>query len=268
MKGKNRFSMLPLVAALGLAWAAELPAQPPAPGAVSPAREPVWLGVAVSPVPEAVKAQLPEEAGGGLLVRQVVKDSPADRAGLRRHDVLVRFNGQPLSSPRDLVQRVRNSRPGDKITLEVVRGGQVRKVEATLESRRPPVPRHRRPTPPRTAPAPGVQSRVWESFQSLSVVKNPDGKYTAVVEFLDDEGNRQRLEYQGTRDEISAQVRQEKALPEGLRRQLLDALSDRVPDFPMEFPAFPEWPRFPAFDDDFFAPPPWWNRQGPRGFWD
>ena len=110
---------------------------------------------------------------------------------------------------------------------------------------------------------------MWESFQSLSVVKNPDGKYSAVVEFLDSDGNKKRFEYEGTRDEISTQVRKEKELPSALKRQLLDALSDRLPVMPMDIPDFPEMPDFRELERQFFAPPPWFRQQqGRPGFWD
>jgi hypothetical protein len=106
----------------------------------------------------------------------------------------------------------------------------------------------------------------------MSVTKNPDGKYSAVVEYMDN-GEKKRFEYEGTRDEISAKVKKEKELPDGLRQQLLDALSDRLPALPqMQMPPFPDFPEFPDFrqlERDFFAPPPWFNQQAPRrNFWD
>ncbi len=267
---KKPFVLLPLVAALGLGWHISAQARPSTSPPSAGATAPVWLGVAVTPVPEAVRAQLPESVaeGTGVLVRQVVPGSPAERAGLKRNDLLLSFGGEPLTRPGDLVRRVRSAKPGDKVTIELLRRGKPMQVEVTLEDRfahvrRPPL--RRPPTPPLGGPADQVQ--VWEQFQSLSVVKNPDGNYTAVVEYLDEKGDKKRFEYQGTRDEISAQVRKERALPDGLKQQLLDALSDRMPSLPMAWPEFPDIPRLPGLDDDFFAPPPWWG-PGRRGFWD
>ncbi len=260
---KKRLVLIPLVAAIGLAVGGEAVAQP-AP-ASAPASAPAWLGVAIGPVPQAVQAQLPEGVADnqGLLVRRVMPHSPAKAAGIQRNDVLLSYNGEKLFSPRDLVSRVRSAKPGDKATIELVRHGKPMKVGVTLESRRQSMAKRHRPGTP---PAP-FQSRTWESFQSLSVVKKPDGKYSAVVEFLDENGNKKRFEYEGTRDEIRSQVRKERELPSAMKQQLLDALSDRMPAFPpMQMPAFPDFPRFPDFNDDFFAPPPWWN-QGQRGYW-
>jgi len=238
--------------------------------------EPAWLGVAIGPVPQVVQAQLPDTIADnqGLMVMRVVPGSPAEKGGIRQHDVLLTYNGEKLFAPRDLVERVRGAKPGDKVKLEVVRHGKPVTVEVELESRQPPARLRRPPSPPpmqapRTPGAPQVESRVWESFQSMSVMKNPDGKYSAVVEFLDSDGNKKRFEYQGTRDEISTQVKKEKELPDALKRQLLDALSDRMPVMPMDFPAFPEMPDFRELEREFFAPPPWFRQQqGRPGFWD
>ena len=275
---KKSLMLLPLAAAMGLA---ALPAgayePPPAPQAQAPQQGPAWLGVAVGPVPQAVQAQLPETIAPnqGLMVMRVVPGSPADKAGIQPNDVLIAFNGEKLFSPQDLVQRVRAAQGGDKVTVEVIRHGQPKKIEVTLESRRPPA-RMNRPTPWRMAPRPGLnppgaapQSRtqMWESFQSMSVVKGPDGKYTAVVEYLDPQGNKKRFEYQGTREEIQAQVKKERTMPEELRQQLLDALSDRTPAFPQNFPDFPDFPDIRQLEREFFQPPPWFGRGGPANPW-
>ncbi|RTZ73772.1 MAG: hypothetical protein DSZ00_05655 [Gammaproteobacteria bacterium] len=275
---KKKLLMIPLVAAMAMAIGGPVNAQPsqvapPPPATMS---EPAWLGVAIGPVPQAVQAQLPDTIvdNQGLMVVRVVPGSPAEKGGIKQHDVLLTYNGEKLFAPSDLVKRVHNAKPGDKIKLEVIRHGKPVTVEVELESRQPPAHLRRPPSPPpmqapRGPGAPQVESRVWESFQSLSVVKNPDGKYSAVVEFLDSDGNKKRFEYEGTRDEISTQVRKEKELPSALKRQLLDALSDRLPVMPMDIPDFPEMPDFRELERQFFAPPPWFRQQqGRPGFWD
>jgi membrane-associated protease RseP (regulator of RpoE activity) len=272
---KKKLFVIPLVAAMALALGSPASAQQPQVASPAPAAmsAPTWLGVAIGPVPQAVQAQLPDtmDQGQGLMVMRVVPGSPAERGGIRQHDVLVAFNGDKLFSPNDLVERVRNAKAGDKVALEVIRHGKPVKVEVELASRQPPANLRRPPSSPpmQASPSTGkprVESRVWENFQSLSVVKNPDGKYSAVVEFLDSTGNKKRFEYEGTRDEISTQVKKEKELPDPLKQQLLDALSDRMPALPMDFPPFPEMPDFRALERELFAPPPWFRQQGRPGF--
>jgi len=73
-------------------------------------------------------AGLPER--DGLLVRGVVDDSPAARAGLRRGDLLVSAAGRPLGGVDDLFDALDTA--GDALTLGVVRGADEREVEVAV----------------------------------------------------------------------------------------------------------------------------------------
>ena len=83
------------------------------------------LGIGVSPLPELLTSHLPDVIGKGrgVLVSEVVADSPAAKAGLQKHDVLVRYGDQDLYSPEQLVKRVRNDAPGNEVQIEYVRAG-------------------------------------------------------------------------------------------------------------------------------------------------
>jgi putative serine protease PepD len=69
-------------------------------------------------------------AGGGVRLASVVTGGPADAAGLRPGDVLVRFDGQQLTGPTDLIALVRKHPPGAAITVAYRRGGT--EVNATV----------------------------------------------------------------------------------------------------------------------------------------
>ena len=71
---------------------------------------------------------LPER--DGLLVRGVVEDSPAGRAGIERGDLLVAASGSPLSSIDDLFDALEN---GGTLTLGVLRGTDERDVDVILQ---------------------------------------------------------------------------------------------------------------------------------------
>jgi len=90
------------------------------------------LGLALAP-PRAARRMraavgLPER--DGLLVRGVVEDSPAGRAGLERGDLLVAAAGSPLTSVDDLFDALEN---GGTLTLGVLRGADERDVDVILQ---------------------------------------------------------------------------------------------------------------------------------------
>ena len=62
--------------------------------------------------------------------------SPAERAGLQGGDVIVRFGDVDVKTLEDLTFALRGKRPGDRVPVVIVRDGQRREVEATLEERR------------------------------------------------------------------------------------------------------------------------------------
>jgi serine protease Do len=80
------------------------------------------LGVALAPSRHARRMRsavgLPER--DGLLVRGVVKDSPAERAGLQRGDLLVNAHDRPLTAVDDLFDALEAA--GDELSLTLVRG--------------------------------------------------------------------------------------------------------------------------------------------------
>ena len=72
----------------------------------------------------------------GVRLGGVRPGSPADRAGLRAGDVIVRFAGVAVRTLDDLVFALRSRRPGDAVEVSYLRDGTERAVQATLEERR------------------------------------------------------------------------------------------------------------------------------------
>lgn len=115
MLGVMRALWLALLAACSSAPAPApaTPAPAPAPqlAADRPAANgPSWIGVRVEEQPARIS--------------QVIKGAPADRAGLRIGDEVVAIDGAPIASGPAFVQRVKGTRNGDALAMEVVRGGQ------------------------------------------------------------------------------------------------------------------------------------------------
>jgi len=100
-----------------------------------------WIGLVCRPLDEALRAQLNLSPGEGLVVADVVEDSPAARAGIKRHDVVVKVNGKSIKSIDDLVAAVEVAQDRKAVTLELIRGGKSRQVKVTPAKRSEPVPR-------------------------------------------------------------------------------------------------------------------------------
>jgi serine protease Do len=73
----------------------------------------------------------------GVGVREVVKGSPAEKAGLRANDVIVRFDGEPVTSVRKLTRLIEESAPEHVTRVTVLRGGAEQELSATLARREP-----------------------------------------------------------------------------------------------------------------------------------
>jgi len=92
-----------------------------------------WLGVTIEPVSEELLAQLPIEKGAGLILKSVVPDGPAARAGLQKNDVLVKLDDQLLVNGNQLSALVQMKKDGDKVGLTYFRGGKSSATEAQIQ---------------------------------------------------------------------------------------------------------------------------------------
>lgn len=88
-----------------------------------------FLGVSTSHVAPSVREYLEIEEGFGIQVHEVVQDSPAAKAKLKKSDVLLRFNDQDLISPEHLSLLVKREKAGDSVSLTMIRKG----VEETVK---------------------------------------------------------------------------------------------------------------------------------------
>ena len=100
--------------------------------AADDAKSEYWLGVQVSHVPEVAKQQLGIE--NGLVVREVVPDSPAAKADIRRHDILTKVKDTPLTELEDLVKAV-EAADGKEMTITMLRQGKERSAKVTATKR-------------------------------------------------------------------------------------------------------------------------------------
>ena len=75
---------------------------------------------------------------------QVQPGGPADRAGVRANDVIIRFNGTEVNEPNTFRNLVAGTAPGTDVTLTVVRDGGEQQINARLGEFTPQPPRGER----------------------------------------------------------------------------------------------------------------------------
>ena len=91
------------------------------------------LGVEVQPVTSDLAASLGLNHVGGAIISKVTPDSAADRAGLKRGDVIQSFNGQTVSDFNSLRNHVADAQPGSNATVGIIRDGGEKTVSVKLD---------------------------------------------------------------------------------------------------------------------------------------
>jgi hypothetical protein len=96
-----------------------------------------YLGVQVQDVTRTLQRarNLPTEQGA--MVSRVEQNSPADRSGIRRGDVIVELNGDKIEDSADLIRTVRRLDTGENARITLWRGGSLRTITAELGERPP-----------------------------------------------------------------------------------------------------------------------------------
>ncbi len=94
-----------------------------------------WLGVSTQTVNYDLAESFDLPVKYGVVVNEVVEDSPADEAGLEEDDVIIGFDGSKITDTDELVEMIDERRPGDEVILTVVREGNEVELTVTLEKR-------------------------------------------------------------------------------------------------------------------------------------
>jgi len=94
-----------------------------------------WLGIAPGEIsPDLAQAMdLPNRKG--VVVQQVLDNTPAQRYGLKQGDVIVRFNGEPVTDVQQFMFVVGQTRPNSKVDIDVLRDGSTKSLTVTLAER-------------------------------------------------------------------------------------------------------------------------------------
>lgn len=125
-----------------------------------------WLGVAIVPVSAEVAEafDLDADVRGAIITDYSGPESPAEQAGLRRGDVIVRFNGEPIHNSMDLQFAVADARPDETSKVDILRDGAALSLDVVLGQR------DFREAAPLAAAAPPEEPAPTESPGRLGVV--------------------------------------------------------------------------------------------------
>lgn len=91
-----------------------------------------WLGVQPEELPDELRAQLDLPEGVGLLVTEVLSGSPAEKAGLKRNDILTKIDGRPMKGEDSLAKFMASAKPGQEVTLTVLRKSKEQTFKVTV----------------------------------------------------------------------------------------------------------------------------------------
>jgi serine protease Do len=90
------------------------------------------LGVSIQPMTPELASNLGLQEARGVVVNAVGANSPAARAGIRPGDVIVGFNGEPVTDGNTLRNRVASSAPNTQVNVAILRDRREQQVQVTL----------------------------------------------------------------------------------------------------------------------------------------
>lgn len=94
-----------------------------------------YLGIDPQDITSDRVAELKLKSETGVEVGMVDQDSPAGKAGIKEHDVILQFNGAPVESVEELKRMLRETPPGRTIALGLSRDGQSLSINVKLGDR-------------------------------------------------------------------------------------------------------------------------------------
>ncbi len=95
-----------------------------------------YIGIYLEEINRELSEYFGVKEGRGLLVAKITKDSPAEKAGLKVGDVIIKADGIRTERARDLTGVIQDKEKGERIKLELLRNKKVRSVEVEIEEER------------------------------------------------------------------------------------------------------------------------------------
>ena len=94
-----------------------------------------WLGVAIQPLDEGLAKSFGYESTEGALIGDVLADGPAEQAGLKSGDIVIRYDGTKIKDMQQLRNLAAATEPGTKVAIEVLRDGKPKTFDVKVAQR-------------------------------------------------------------------------------------------------------------------------------------
>ncbi len=91
-----------------------------------------WLGVSIQELTPELSSQFGITETKGVLVSDVMDDSPAKKAGFERADVIIEYDGKPMDSPTHLRNAVAQTPVGKKVVVKLIRDKKPKTIDLTI----------------------------------------------------------------------------------------------------------------------------------------
>jgi len=91
-----------------------------------------WLGVSIQEVTDDIAKSFKLKDAKGALVAEVMEDTPAQRGGMERGDIIVSFDGKEVDAPNELQRIVASTPPDKKVKVKVIRDGKTETLTVKL----------------------------------------------------------------------------------------------------------------------------------------
>jgi len=94
-----------------------------------------WLGVEIQELSPSLAESFGLKVQKGVIIAGVLRNGPADKAGLEPGDIMLQLNGKEVETAHAALNVIAQTRPGDQITIHGVRNGKSLELNATVAER-------------------------------------------------------------------------------------------------------------------------------------
>jgi serine protease Do len=92
-----------------------------------------WTGLSIRPIDEQIASVYDLKSKRGVIITEITKNSPAQKAGLKVEDIITEINTYRINDPSTIIGIINDYRAGDKLNLKILRDGKEKNIEMKLE---------------------------------------------------------------------------------------------------------------------------------------